>query len=65
VARFSRENRDILVSLRVSASEDAFLEDRMEALGLKSKVDVLRIALDYWAEHAPEASQPKKPKGKG
>jgi predicted DNA-binding protein len=58
--RFSRESFDKMISLRVTADQDQLLERLAQELGLRGKADVLRTALDYWLEHAPEAQTGKK-----
>ena len=55
--RFSRESFDKMLSLRVTAEQDKLLEELARALGLRGKAEVLRRALDYWLEHAPEARE--------
>jgi hypothetical protein len=56
--RFSREPLEKMVSLRLTADQDQLLADIARALGLAGgKADVLRQALDYWLENAPEAVQ--------
>jgi hypothetical protein len=55
MARFSRkESFDRMLSLRVTAEQDQLLEHLAQELGLRGKAEVLRRALDYWLEHAPE-----------
>ena len=54
--RFSRDPLKKMISLRVTAEDDRLLGDLAQALGLPGgKADLLRKALDYWLEHAPEA----------
>jgi predicted DNA-binding protein len=62
--RFSRESFDKMLSLRVTAEQDQLLEHLAQELGLRGKADVLRRALDYWLEHAPEAQTGKKARRK-
>jgi hypothetical protein len=61
--RFSREPLEKMISLRVTREQDQLLGELAEVLGMSGKADVLRRALDYWLEHAPEALQAAK-KGK-
>jgi hypothetical protein len=45
-----------MISLRVTEEDERLLGDLAQALDLPGgKADVLRRALDYWLEHAPEA----------
>ena len=54
--RFSRDPLRKMISLRVTEEDDRLLGDLAQALGLPGgKADLLRKALDYWLEHAPEA----------
>jgi hypothetical protein len=62
--RFSREPFEKMISLRVTREQDQLLGELAEALELSGKADVLRRALDYWLENAPEALRAAK-KGKG
>jgi hypothetical protein len=63
--RFSRESFDRMLSLRVTAEQDELLGHLAQELGLRGKAEVLRRALDYWLEHAPEARRAaKQPPGK-
>jgi hypothetical protein len=55
--RFSREPFTKMLSLRVTEEQDRLLGELAQALGLSGKADVLRRALDYWLEHAPEVKQ--------
>jgi hypothetical protein len=56
--RFSREPFTRMLSLRVTEEQDRLLGDLAEALGLGGgKAELLRRALDYWLEHAPEVKQ--------
>jgi len=55
------EVRKKLISLRVSPEEDRLLVELMERLGVNNKVDVLRQALDYFVQHAPEAQPEPEP----
>jgi hypothetical protein len=56
-----------MLSLRVTREQDQLLGALAERLGLSGKAEVLRRALDYWLEHAPEAQgegkQERKKKG--
>jgi hypothetical protein len=58
--KFSRESFDRMLSLRVTAEQDRLLEHLAQELGLRGKAEVLRRALDYWLEHAPEARRAAK-----
>ena len=49
-----------MITLRATPDEDQLLADLAETLGLRSKADVLRAALDYFMEHAPEVQGKKK-----
>jgi hypothetical protein len=54
--RFSREPLRKMITLRVTEEDEQLLSDLAHALGLPGgKADLLRKALDYWLEHAPEA----------
>jgi Arc/MetJ-type ribon-helix-helix transcriptional regulator len=56
--RFSREPLTRMLSLRVTEEQDRLLGELAESLGLQGgKAEVLRKALDYWLEHAPEARE--------
>jgi hypothetical protein len=58
--RFSRDPLNKMISLRLTREQDRLLGELAEALGLPGgKADVLRRALDYWLEHAPEAQVPR------
>ena len=58
--RFSRDPLRKMISLRVTEEDDRLLGDLAQALGLPGgKADLLRKALDYWLEHAPEAQVPR------
>jgi hypothetical protein len=46
-----------MLSLRVTEEQDRLLGELAGALGLSGKADVLRRALDYWLEHAPEVKK--------
>jgi hypothetical protein len=46
-----------MLSLRVTEDQDRLLGELAQALGLTGKADVLRRALDYWLEHAPEVKK--------
>jgi hypothetical protein len=61
--RFSRKPFQKMVSLRVTAEQDQLLAALALALGLSGKAEVLRKALDYWLEHAPEARKAAKQAG--
>jgi hypothetical protein len=61
--RFSRESFDKMLSLRVTVEQDKLLGRLARGLGLRGKAEVLRRALDYWLEHAPEARQAAKQAG--
>jgi hypothetical protein len=59
--RFSRDPLAKMISLRVTQEQDQLLGELAEALDLPGgKAEVLRKALDYWLEHAPEAQQATK-----
>ena len=54
--RFSRDPLAKMLSLRVTLEQDRLLGELAETLGLPGgKAELLRRALDYWLEHAPEA----------
>jgi hypothetical protein len=54
-----------MISLRVTEEDDRLLGELARALDLPGgKADVLRKALDYWLENAPEARQAGRPKGR-
>lgn len=56
--RFSRDPLSRMISLRVTPDQDKYLERLAAALGLPGgKAELLRKALDYWLEHAPEARE--------
>jgi hypothetical protein len=56
--RFSRDPLQKMISLRVTAEQDQLLADIAGVLGLPGgKAEVLRKALDYWLENAPEAEE--------
>ena len=58
MSKFSRTRLQKMISLRVSDEQDRLLEQLSEQLGLPGgKADVLRRALDYWLEQAPEVQQ--------
>jgi hypothetical protein len=47
-----------MLSLRLTREQDQLLGELAGALGLAGgKAELLRRALDYWLEHAPEARQ--------
>jgi hypothetical protein len=59
--RFSRDPLTKMISLRVTEEDDRLLGELAQALGLPGgKADVLRKALDYWLENAPEAQRAAK-----
>jgi hypothetical protein len=63
--RFSRNPLKRMISLRVTEEDDQLLGDLAQTLGLPGgKADVLRKALDYWLDHAPEARQAGKKAGR-
>jgi hypothetical protein len=63
--RFSRNPLNKLISLRVTEEDNQLLEDLGRALKLPGgKADVLRRALDFWLENAPEAQQAGKQTGR-
>jgi len=63
--RFSRDPLARMVSLRLTAEQDQLLADLSAALGLAGgKAELLRKALDYWLEHAPEARRAAKQAGR-
>jgi hypothetical protein len=49
-----------MLSLRVTGDQDRLLGELARELGLSGKADVLRRALDYWLEHAPEVKEAAK-----
>jgi hypothetical protein len=54
--KFSRDPLTKMLSLRVTREQDQLLGELAESLGLVGgKAEVLRKALDYWLENAPEA----------
>ncbi len=54
--RFSRDPLTKMISLRVTGEQEQLLERLAAALGLAGgKAELLRKALDYWLENAPEA----------
>jgi Arc/MetJ-type ribon-helix-helix transcriptional regulator len=56
--RFSRDPLEKMVSLRLTQEQDRLLADLAASLGLAGgKAELLRRALDYWLEHAPEARE--------
>ena len=56
--RFSRDRVEKMVSLRLTGEQDRLLTDLAAGLGLPGgKAELLRRAVDYWLEHAPEAQQ--------
>jgi hypothetical protein len=61
--RFSRNPFQKMISLRVTREQDRLLEGLAAALKLSGKAEVLRKALDYWLEHAPEARKAAKQAG--
>jgi hypothetical protein len=49
-----------MISLRVTPDQETYLEHLAAALGLPGgKAELLRKALDYWLENAPEAAARK------
>jgi hypothetical protein len=59
--RFSRDPLSKMISLRVTPDQETYLEQLAAALGLPGgKAELLRKALDYWLENAPEAAQAHK-----
>jgi hypothetical protein len=56
-----------MLSLRVTAEQDKLLGELAERVGLGGKAELLRRALDYWLEHAPQAQEQGKrePKKEG
>ena len=63
--RFSREPLEKMVSLRLTQEQDRLLTDLAAGLGLAGgKAELLRKALDYWLENAPEALQAAKKTGR-
>ena len=62
MSKFSRESLPKIISLRVSEEQDELLQAYAKQMGLRGKSDVLRLALDYWLEHAPEARGPRPPR---
>jgi hypothetical protein len=66
--RFSRDPLQKMISLRLTQEQDQLLAEMAHNLGLSGKAELLRKALDYWLEHAPEAQEAAKKagrKGKG
>ena len=64
--RFSRDPLNRMISLRVTGDQGRLLEAMAEVLGLPGgKAEVLRKALDYWMEHAPEAIRAAREAAKG
>jgi hypothetical protein len=60
--RFSRDRLEKMLSLRLTREQEHLLGDLAAALGLAGgKAELLRRALDYWLEHAPEARQAHRP----
>lgn len=57
--RFSRDpRRDKMISLRLTQEQDQLLTDLATNLALAGgKAELLRKALDYWLENAPEAQR--------
>jgi hypothetical protein len=59
--RFSRDPLTKMISLRVTPEQEKYLERLAAALGLPGgKAELLRKALDYWLENAPEAAEARK-----
>jgi hypothetical protein len=58
--RFSRDPFTKMISLRVTEGQDQLLGRLAEVLGLSGKAEMLRKALDYWLENAPEAAAARK-----
>jgi len=48
--------RDATISLRVTAEQDAALTAIAERLQLPGKSELIRRAIDYWLQNAPDAS---------
>ena len=65
--RFSRDRVEKMVSLRLTGEQDRLLTDLAAGLGLAGgTAELLRRAVDYWLEHAPEARQAQEGgRGKG
>ena len=62
--RFSRDPLTKMISLRVTPDQETYLEQLAAALGLPGgKAELLRKALDYWLENAPEATEARKKAG--
>ena len=57
--QFDREPeiRAAVTTLRLTKSEAEWLTATAKRLGLRGRADVIRIALDYWQEHAPDAKK--------
>jgi hypothetical protein len=60
--RFSRDPLEKIITLRVTTEQDRHLGELAEVLDLGGKADVLRHALDYWLENAPEVQEAVKKK---
>lgn len=58
--KFSRDPLNKIITLRVTSAQDRHLEQLAEVLDLGGKADVLRRALDYWLENAPEVQEAAK-----
>jgi hypothetical protein len=58
--RFNREPMKHVITFRVTDSGDAALEQMRKHLRLDSKTDVLRAALDFFAENAPDLAPLRK-----
>jgi hypothetical protein len=56
--RFSRDPLAKMISLRLTQEQDQLLGELAASLELPGgKAELLRKALDYWLEHAPEARE--------
>jgi Arc/MetJ-type ribon-helix-helix transcriptional regulator len=56
--RFSRDPLQKMISLRLTQDQDRLLGELAASLGLLGgKAELLRKALDYWLEYAPEAQE--------
>lgn len=58
VSGFSREalpNREKMVNVRVTGEEKLTLRALAPLLGARGQSEVVRLALDYYLEHSPDA----------
>jgi len=64
MGKFSRDAaREVTMTLRLTREQSELLEQLRQRLQLATKADVMRTALDYWLDHAPETREAKR-KGK-